>query len=126
MISFWKPSPERQFLAEQAKLDVTDSAVAATAGSATGLRTARRISHMFVRDGPSDPRMLLISDGAIHIYPKLNRAIGSLWLACVRRGTKIVQETRIENRARGSYNVRTYTYRRRAARWSRGVWGCAL
>jgi phosphate acetyltransferase len=37
--------------------------------SATGLRTARRISHVFVLDVPSYPRMLLITDAAVNIAP---------------------------------------------------------
>ncbi|MEZ5900127.1 MAG: bifunctional enoyl-CoA hydratase/phosphate acetyltransferase [Hyphomicrobiaceae bacterium] len=36
-----------------------------------GLRTHRRISHVFVLDVPSYPRTLLITDAAINIYPKL-------------------------------------------------------
>jgi len=39
--------------------------------SAAGLRTSRRISHVFVMDVPSYPRMLLITDAAVNIYPKL-------------------------------------------------------
>ena len=36
-----------------------------------GLRTERRISHVFVMDVPSYPRPLLITDAAINIYPDL-------------------------------------------------------
>jgi phosphate acetyltransferase len=39
--------------------------------SATGLRTERRISHVFVMDVPTYPRPLLITDAAINIYPTL-------------------------------------------------------
>lgn len=37
----------------------------------TGLRTARRVSHVFVLDVPAYPRPLLITDAAINIYPDL-------------------------------------------------------
>jgi phosphate acetyltransferase len=43
--------------------------------SATGLRTARRISHVFVMDVPSYPRMLLITDAAVNIYPELKEKV---------------------------------------------------
>ncbi|MGB7291070.1 MAG: bifunctional enoyl-CoA hydratase/phosphate acetyltransferase [Thermodesulfobacteriota bacterium] len=49
----------------------TDELMAPIVPSATGLRTSRRISHVFVMDVPSYPRMLLITDAAINIYPKL-------------------------------------------------------
>ncbi|HEX8011530.1 MAG TPA: bifunctional enoyl-CoA hydratase/phosphate acetyltransferase [Casimicrobiaceae bacterium] len=39
--------------------------------SATGLRTARRMSHVFVMDVPTYPKPLLITDAAINIYPDL-------------------------------------------------------
>ncbi len=49
----------------------TDELLGAVVPSATGLRTARRISHVFVMDVPSYPRMLLITDAAINIAPSL-------------------------------------------------------
>jgi phosphate acetyltransferase len=49
----------------------TDELLGAVVPSAAGLRTARRISHVFVMDVPSYPRMLLITDAAVNIYPKL-------------------------------------------------------
>jgi len=49
----------------------TDELMAAVVPSATGLRTARRISHVFVLDVPAYPRMLLVSDAAINIAPDL-------------------------------------------------------
>lgn len=36
-----------------------------------GLRTARRMSHVFVIDAPAYPRPLLVSDAAVNIYPTL-------------------------------------------------------
>ena len=42
-----------------------------TAGE-TGLRTARRISHVFVMDVPGYPETLFITDAAINIFPDLD------------------------------------------------------
>lgn len=50
----------------------TDELLSAVVPSATGLRTARRISHMFLMDVPAYPRMLLITDAAINIAPTAN------------------------------------------------------
>jgi phosphate acetyltransferase len=47
----------------------TDELMAAVVPSATGLRTARRISHVFVMDVPAYPRLLLVTDAAINIDP---------------------------------------------------------
>ena len=49
----------------------TDEMMHEVASRATGLRTGRRISHVFVMDVPTYPKMLLISDAAINIYPTL-------------------------------------------------------
>jgi phosphate acetyltransferase len=53
----------------------TDELLGAVVPSATGLRTGRRISHVFVMDVPSYPRLLLITDAAINIYPKLEEKV---------------------------------------------------
>ncbi len=53
----------------------TDELMAAVVPSATGLRTSRRISHVFVLDVPTYPRMLLISDAAINIAPDLKAKV---------------------------------------------------
>jgi phosphotransacetylase len=47
----------------------TDELMAAVVSSATGLRTGRRISHVFVMDVPAYPRMLLVTDAAINMAP---------------------------------------------------------
>ena len=39
--------------------------------TADGLRTARRISHVFVMDVPTYPRLLMVTDCAINLYPNL-------------------------------------------------------
>lgn len=49
----------------------TDELMAAVVATATGLRTATRMSHVFVLDVPAYPRPLLITDAAINIYPDL-------------------------------------------------------
>lgn len=47
----------------------TDELMAAVVASASGLRTSRRISHVFVLDVPAYPRLLLITDAAINVAP---------------------------------------------------------
>lgn len=49
----------------------TDEVMEALIDSAAGLRTERRMSHVFVMDVPSYPKMLLISDAAINVFPSL-------------------------------------------------------
>jgi phosphotransacetylase/acyl dehydratase len=49
----------------------TDELLAAVVPSANGLRTARRISHVFILDVPAYPRPLLVTDAAINIQPTL-------------------------------------------------------
>ncbi len=53
----------------------TDELMGAVVSSATGLRTSRRISHVFVMDVPTYPRPLFISDAAINIAPTLEDKI---------------------------------------------------
>ncbi len=49
----------------------TDELMHAVMSAADGLRTARRISHVYLMDVPRYPRPLLISDAAINISPTL-------------------------------------------------------
>lgn len=49
----------------------TDELMGAVVSSATGLRTGRRVSHVFLLDVPAYPRPLFITDAAINIYPSL-------------------------------------------------------
>jgi phosphate acetyltransferase len=49
----------------------TDELMSEVVPSATGLRTARRISHVFVLDVPTYPRLLMVTDAAINLYPTL-------------------------------------------------------
>lgn len=50
----------------------TDELMAAVVHSATGLRTARRVSHVFVLDVAAYPRPLFVTDAAINIAPTLS------------------------------------------------------
>jgi phosphotransacetylase/acyl dehydratase len=49
----------------------TDELMQAVVDAETGLRTARRLSHVYLMDVPSYPRPLLITDAAINIAPTL-------------------------------------------------------
>jgi phosphotransacetylase len=49
----------------------TDELMAAVVPTTTGLRTARRMSHVFVLDVPTYPRLLMVTDAAINIEPDL-------------------------------------------------------
>jgi phosphate acetyltransferase len=50
----------------------TDELMRAVTASGTGLRTARRISHVFVMDVPDHAETLFITDAAINIFPDLD------------------------------------------------------
>ena len=50
----------------------TDELMHEVASSTTGLRTARRISHVFIMDVPTYQETLFITDAAINIFPDLD------------------------------------------------------
>lgn len=50
----------------------TDELMHAAVDAEKGLRTARRISHVFVVDAPGYPRPLFVTDAAINVYPTLD------------------------------------------------------
>jgi len=50
----------------------TDELMRAVTASATGLRTERRISHVFVMDVPGHADTLFITDAAVNIFPDLD------------------------------------------------------
>jgi phosphate acetyltransferase len=50
----------------------TDELMRAVTAATTGLRTARRISHVFVMDVPTYNETLFITDAAINIFPDLD------------------------------------------------------
>jgi phosphotransacetylase len=49
----------------------TDELMSAVVDPGIGLRTSRRMSQVFVMDVPTYPRLLLVTDAAINIYPTL-------------------------------------------------------
>ena len=55
----------------------TDESMRAVTSGSTGLRTARRISHVFVMDVPTYTEVLLITDAAINIFPDSRRSATS-------------------------------------------------
>jgi phosphate acetyltransferase len=50
----------------------TDELMRAVTAPGTGLRTERRISHVFIMDVPTYPEPLFITDAAINIFPDLD------------------------------------------------------
>jgi phosphate acetyltransferase len=50
----------------------TDELMREVTSSQTGLRTARRISHIFIMDVPTHAETLFITDAAINIFPDLD------------------------------------------------------
>jgi phosphate acetyltransferase len=50
----------------------TDELLGAVAARETGLRTERRISHVFIMDVPTYPDALFITDAAVNIFPDLD------------------------------------------------------
>jgi phosphate acetyltransferase len=50
----------------------TDELMGAIVAKDTGLRTARRLSHVFVMDVPTYAKLLLITDAAVNILPTLD------------------------------------------------------
>lgn len=49
----------------------TDELMAEVVRADTGIRTARRISHVFIMDVPTYPKPLFITDAAVNIFPNL-------------------------------------------------------
>ncbi|MBS9475737.1 phosphate acetyltransferase [Ancylobacter radicis] len=50
----------------------SDEMLAAITARDTGLRTGRRVSHVFIMDVPSYPEPLFITDAAVNIFPDLD------------------------------------------------------
>jgi phosphotransacetylase len=53
----------------------TDELMAAVVNKAAGLRTERRISHLFIMDVPTYPKPLAVTDAAINIFPDLETKV---------------------------------------------------
>ncbi len=49
----------------------TEELMAEVVNKVTGIRTARRISHVFIMDVPTYPKPLFITDAAVNIFPTL-------------------------------------------------------
>jgi phosphate acetyltransferase len=49
----------------------TDELMAEVVSKGTGIRTARRISHVFIMDVPTYPKPLFVTDAAVNIFPTL-------------------------------------------------------
>jgi phosphate acetyltransferase/phosphate butyryltransferase len=56
----------------------TDELMSEVVNRETGLRTARRISHVFVMDVPTYHKVFAITDAAINIFPSLEDKVGIL------------------------------------------------
>ena len=56
----------------------TDEMMREVVSKTTGLRTERRISHVFAMDVPTYPKPLFITDAAINIYPDLETKVDIL------------------------------------------------
>lgn len=65
----------------------TDELMSAVIDKTAGLRTARRISHIFLMDVPTYPRPLMITDAAINVEPSLEEKVdivqNAIDLACM-------------------------------------------
>ena len=53
----------------------TDELMAEVVRKDTGIRTARRISHVFIMDVPTYPKPLFVTDAAVNIFPTLEDKI---------------------------------------------------
>jgi phosphate acetyltransferase len=53
----------------------TDELMSEVVDKATGLRTERRISHVFLMDVPTYPRLLFITDAAVNVAPDLETKV---------------------------------------------------
>ncbi|MGA2895525.1 MAG: phosphate acetyltransferase [Xanthobacteraceae bacterium] len=53
----------------------TDELMRAVTASKTGLRTARRVSHVFIMDVPTHSETLFVTDAAINIFPDLDAKV---------------------------------------------------
>jgi phosphate acetyltransferase len=69
----------------------TDELLHEVASGTTGLRTERRLSHVFAMDVPSYHKPLFITDAAVNIFPKLNDKAD-----IVRNAIELVQALGIE------------------------------
>jgi phosphate acetyltransferase len=69
----------------------TDELMAEVVNKDTGIRTARRISHVFIMDVPTYPKPLFITDAAVNIFPTLEDKVD-----IVQNAIDLAQALRIE------------------------------
>ncbi len=69
----------------------TDELMGAVVSKATGLRTERRISHVFIMDVPTYPKPLAVTDAAINIFPDLETKVD-----IVQNAIDMAQALRVE------------------------------
>ena len=101
----------------------TDELMGAIVSSKLGLRTGRRVSHVFLLDVPAYPRPLMITDAAINIYPELE--VNGFLIALRRRANSPgFPSFRLSRRLRGwrprsgrALNRRRGRLGRSASRW---------
>jgi phosphate acetyltransferase len=53
----------------------TDEVLGAVVSRNTGIRTERRISHVFAMDVPTYPKLLLVTDAAVNVAPDLDQKV---------------------------------------------------
>jgi phosphate acetyltransferase len=69
----------------------TDELLAEVTKEETGLRTSRRISHVFIMDVPSYPKPLFITDAAVNIFPTLEDKVD-----IVQNAIELAQALRVD------------------------------
>ena len=70
----------------------TDELMGAVVRRETGLRTERRLSHCFILDVPNHPKLLIITDAAINIFPTLEDKVD-----IVQNAIDLAHALKIEN-----------------------------
>ena len=70
----------------------TDELLAEVIKEETGIRTSRRISHVFIMDVPSYPKPLFITDAAVNIFPTLEDKVD-----IVQNAIELAQALRIDH-----------------------------
>ena len=70
----------------------TDELMAEVVNKTTGIRTARRISHVFIMDVPTYPKPLFITDAAVNISPTLEDKVD-----IVQNAIELAQALRVEH-----------------------------
>jgi len=91
----------------------TDELMSAVVPTEAGLRTARHISHVFILDVPTYPRLLMITDAAINIAPDLADKAD-----ICRNAIDLAQRSPSSRRSRRSTPaLLPPSMRRRCARW---------